>query len=584
MLTKIVRIGCSLIVSFSCVLTPPILAATQTKAAPLFEQQSRFHPALGKHAAVAAQELTAATVGRTILRRGGNAVDAAVAVGFALMVTLPRAGALGGGGFMMIWLAKQHRMLSIDYRETAPQALTPSLFLLKNGHPNNQKLTNSWLSSGVPGTVAGLCLAQRRYGHLSLAADLAPAIHLAQHGIIVRHYLANALRFSSKLIKENPLTYKTFSNKRRQLLQQGDLMRRPQLAHTLQLIAKHGPKAFYQGAIATAIVKSMQAHGGLMTLADLKSYKALLRKPIAGHYKGATIYAPPPPSSGGVSLIEMLHIWNALPKSIGPIANNSAQQYHLLSEVMNRAYYDRNRYLGDPKFITMPLKKLLSLPYAKQLAKKINITSHVPSRLIDKQRAVGDEGRDTTHYSVVDKDGNMVANTYSLNFSFGNGHIVPGTGILLNNSIADFTITTQYPNAFGLMQGDANLLAPNRRPLSSMTPVIMLNRHDEAWLATGSPGGSRIITTVFQFLLKVLMYHQTIAEATETPRIHSQLWPDILYYEQGISPDTLHLLAKMGHQLQQSPAMGSLQTVTHNPKGYGAFSDTRRIGAGVAVY
>ena len=546
----------------------------------ILDPKQRIHSEQMSHAAVASQSALASRIGASILKQGGNAVDAAVAIAFAEAITLPRAGNLGGGGFMLLWLHDQKKAVAIDYRETAPGAATKDMFVAKDGQVDYTKWRTSYKASGVPGTVAGMWYAHQRYGHLAWSKLIQPAIKLARDGVVVTPSMAQAIQASGEHLGDASVR-QVFFHQDGRAYQVGERMRRPDLAHTLQLIAKKGAKGFYEGETAAKLVSANKGYGGLMTAKDLTHYKAVAREPVHGQYRGYGIISMPPPSSGGVTLIEMLNILSQTKLRASDAL--SAKRYHLLTEVMNLAYRDRNAYLGDPGFVVMPLRRLLSVGYAKKLYHQINMKQHTPTAKLPSLSAMP-ESRETTHFSVMDLEGNMVANTYTLNYSFGNGRIVPGTGILMNNEMLDFTAKVGVPNPFGLMQGSANAIAPGKRPLSSMTPVLVLTPEGKPLLATGSPGGSRIISTLLQVLLHVIDDGYGVALATISPRIHSQGWPDTMYYEQGLSPDTLALLKGMGHHVQSSRAMGSVQTVGHRHGWVIASSDTRRASAGVAGF
>lgn len=563
------------LLTFCLLLTPlsSILADTPI----IQETEQRFHPVQAASGMVAAQEAIAAQVGLDILKKGGNAVDAAVAVGFALAVTLPRAGGLGGGGFMLIWLNKQHKAVAINYREKAPMAATKTLFVNKDGEIDKDKLLGSYFSSGVPGNVAGLTLALQKYGTMDLEQVIQPAIALASDGISVSQGLAQALTRGHDWLVKSPASKRTFFKADGSAYQVGDNFKQADLARSLTLIQKQGAKAFYQGDIAKHIVEIMRANGGLLSKKDLQAYQAEIVEPVSGNYRGYKVFSMPPPSSGGVTLIETLNILEGFPLQQQGL--HSAKSLHEYIEAMNYAYNDRNHYLGDPDFVDMPVSRLTSKSYAKSLRKKINLLRHTPAANISKVSAGNKESRETTHFSVIDKEGNMVANTYTLNFSFGSGYTVPGTGILLNNEMADFAAIPGKADPYGLVTGENNAIAPGKRPLSSMTPTIVLKPNGEPLLATGSPGGSRIITTVMQLLINVIDFHLNIASATNMPRVHSQLWPDQVFYEQGLSPDTIRLLQSMGHQLSRINAMGSLQTVEQAGKKKLGAADPRRVGA-----
>lgn len=518
----------------------------------------RFHPVIAKHGMVASQDSLASAAGLAILKQGGNAIDAAVAVGFALAVTLPRAGNLGGGGFMLIWLNKLHKAIAIDYREVAPLLAKPNLFLDEHGNIDQQRLKHSYLSAGVPGTVAGLDLALKQYGTLSLKQVMQPAINLAKQGFTVNPAFASAIAASENELKQSATSRYIFFKSGSSLYQPGDHFTQTDLAQTLQLIADHGAVSFYQGEIAKKIINAMQLHRGIISAADLAHYKPVIREPVSGNFHGYKIISMPPPSSGGITLIEILNILEAYP--LDTLGLNSAQTIHLMTEAINLAYNDRNHYLADPSFVKIPLQQLVSKEYAATLRKHIQYQLHTPLQQITSIHFKEPESHETTHFSVVDQQGNMVSNTYTLNDAFGAAYTIPGTGILLNDEMTDFAIKIGEEKTSGI-QTDINLIAPGKRPLSSMTPTIVLNSQGQAFLATGSPGGSQIITTVMQVLVNVLVHHLNIASAIAMPRFHSQLTPEMIIYEQGFSEDTLKRLRGMGHQVHQVATIGSVESV-----------------------
>ena len=446
-------------------------------------------PILARNGMVVAQEERAARIGIEILDRGGNAVDAAVAVGFALAVTYPRAGNLGGGGFMVIHLAKGDRDTSIDYRETAPAAATPTMFLDAAGNPDPKKSRDSALSVGVPGTVAGLALAEQKYGSgkLSLVELIAPAIRLAQQGFQVEDDTANSPPRAKERLARWPSSAAIFINGG-DVLHEGDRLLQFDLADTLQAIAQDGPKAFYQGRIAGEIAAAVRGAGGIMTADDLKNYRAIERTPVRGTYRGYDIVSMPPPSSGGVALIEMLNILEGY--DLGKLGRGD-RSLHYMIEAMKRAYADRAIYMGDPGSVKMPIAGLTSKKYAAALRASIGEKA-TPAADIRPGKPADYEGRNTTHFSVIDRDGNAVSNTYTLNFSYGLGLVADGTGVLLNNELDDFTAKPGAANAYALVGFKANLPGPGKRPLSLMTPTIVL-KDGKPFLVTGSPGGSRII-------------------------------------------------------------------------------------------
>ncbi len=539
-----------------------------------------FKPIFGRNGIVVSEEEIATKVGIDILHQGGNAVDAAVAVGYALAVTLPEAGNIGGGGFMMIWLNKEKKAININYREKAPLQSSKNMFLDKNGNVKNESIDTSHLSSGVPGTVYGLNFAQKKYGKLSLEQVIKPAIALAENGFTITHALANSLEESKSLLATSPETKKIFF-KETEPKKEGDKLIQKDLAETLKLISKYGNDGFYKGETAQKIIAEMKQNGGIISQKDLEDYNIEEQEPVYGKYRGFSIYSVPPPSSGGVTIIEMLNILENFELNKYPL--NSAKYYHLMSEIMSYAYFDRNNKLGDPNFVSNPIQTLTNKEYAYKLAKKVNINKHTSS---DKIQEFGKkyskfEEQNTTHFSVIDSEGNMVANTYTLNFSFGNGKVVKNAGFLLNNEMGDFTIKVGKPNSYGLVQGEKNTISPNKRPLSSMSPTLVINEKLEPILAVGAPGGSRIISQVFNFLVNYIDYNKNIATSIAKPKFHNQLWPDIFYYEDGVSPDTLEKLIKMGHNLKLSPSYGSLQVAEMQKLNhiYFGFSDPRSEGS-----
>lgn len=533
------------------------------------------NPVYATNGMVATEEALATRVGVDILSKGGNAVDAAVAVGFALAVTLPKAGNLGGGGFMLIYRCRTDETVVIDYRETAPRAASRDMYLDEQGEVDRMRVRFSHLAAGVPGTVAGLALAQARYGTLSLKQVLAPATALAQRGFPVSAELAASLSAASARLRRWPETARTFFKPDGSGYAAGDRLLQPDLAGTLKQIARRGPQAFYDGAIAENIVREMQDHGGLITKADLQGYRAVVREPVAGTYRGYTIRSVPPPSSGGVHLIQMLNLLEAFP--IGELGVNNAETIHLMAEAMKLAYADRSQYLGDPDFVEVPVAGLVSKAYAAKSRTRIDRTSARPSAVVAPGNPLCCESAQTTHYSVMDADGNVVSNTYTLNFGYGSGIVVRGTGILLNNEMDDFSAKPGVANAYGLVGGEANAVAPRKRPVSSMTPTLVF-KNGRPILATGTPGGSRIITTVLQIIMNLVDHGMDIATATATPRVHHQWLPDELQVERGLPRETLGKLARMGHAIEIRDAMGSAQSIVREIGGFFGASDPRTPG------
>jgi gamma-glutamyltranspeptidase/glutathione hydrolase len=555
--------------------TPP--AALAGDVAPIISDSARFHPALAKNGMVASQEARATRIGVDVLAAGGNAVDAAVAVGFALAVTLPRAGNLGGGGFMLVHLAERNETIAVDYRETAPAAITRDAFLGADGEADPRKSRDSGLSVGVPGTVAGLALAHEKYGSgkFTLAQLIAPAIAAARNGVEVTEDLADSLPRARTRLTRWPSTRAIFANSDGGVLERGQTLLQADLAATFDAIARDGPRAFYEGDIAERIASSVRGAGGVMTREDLAGYRPVERKPVRGVYRGYTIASMPPPSSGGVHLIQLLNILEGTP--LRDLGDSSAAALHMMIEAMKLAYADRAEFLGDPDFVRVPLAGLLSKRYAASLRSQIDPARARPSREIRAGNPAAHEGDNTTHFSVVDRFGNAVANTYTLNFSYGLGLVAADTGVLLNNELDDFAAKAGAPNAFGLVGGDANAPAPGKRPLSSMSPTIVL-RDGRVVLVTGSPGGSRIISTVLQVALNALEHRMNIAEAVAAPRIHHQWLPDEVFAEPGFSPDTLRLLRELGHTVRVGDASGSANSILVTPEVLTGAADPRQRG------
>lgn len=553
-------------------------ASAQTPTPPILSGEDRFHPVIADNGMVSSQEALATGVGVSILERGGNAVDAAVAVGFALAVTLPRAGNIGGGGFMLVHRAAEDETLAIDYRERAPAAAFRDMFLGADGNPDNEKSRYSGLAVGVPGTVAGLAMAHAQYGSGTLTfADLvAPAIALAEDGFPVSVDLAFSLATYEKRLKADPDAARIFFKPDGALYTPGEILKQPDLARSLRAIADNGPAGFYTGPIAEAIAARVTEIGGAMTPADLADYEPVVRKPVTGTYRGFEIHSMPPPSSGGVHIVQILNILEGFP--IGYLGHNTADTIHLMAEAMKRAYADRSQYLGDPDFVSVPVSGLTSKGYAEALRAEISPNRASASAEIRPGDPAPYESNETTHFSVVDKDGNAVSNTYTLNFSYGVRRIATGTGILLNNELDDFSAKPGTANAYGLIGGDANAVAPGKRPLSSMSPTLVFK--DGAFvLATGSPGGSRIITTVLQILMNVIDHGMNIAEATHAVRIHHQWLPDEIRVEADLGNDTVRLLEQRGHVVSRNRVMGSTQSILAAGDRLHGAADPRRPGA-----
>ncbi|MGA8615850.1 MAG: gamma-glutamyltransferase [Xanthobacteraceae bacterium] len=528
---------------------------------------------------VVAQEPLAARIGVDILKKGGNAVDAAVAVGFAMAVTYPRAGNIGGGGFMVIH-RRNGRNVAIDYRERAPQGITDKSFLDAQGNADPQKSRFSALAIGVPGTVAGLALAEKKYGsgRFTLAQLIAPAIVLARDGFPVADETIEVPPNEPSRLLRWPSSAKIFFKPDGHPLAPGDRLVQSDLAKTLRAIARHGPRAFYRGPLARGIAAAVQQAGGVMTARDLKKYRAVARKPLKGTYRGYDIVSMPPPSSGGVELIEMLNILEGYDLA----RDDQAQALFLMIEAMKRAYADRALFLGDPDKVNAPVAHLISKDYAATWRATIDPAHATPASAIRAGGAVTAEGRNTTHFSVVDRFGNAVSNTYTLNFSYGLGLVAGGTGILLNNELDDFAAKPDAPNAYGLVGFAANAPGPGKRPLSSMTPSIVL-KNGKPFLITGSPGGSRITTAVLQVILNVLDRHMSIADAVSAPRIHDQWLPDQVYAEPGLPDNVVAALQARGDKVVAQRPFTSANSIMIAPDGSFIGAADPRTGGALAV-
>ena len=555
----------------SKLLPKPATNASQLAANRYDSSNDIFHPVYGKNGMVASEQGLATQVGLDILKQGGNAIDAAVAVGFALAVVLPNAGNIGGGGFMVLHDDKTGKDVAIDFREIAPAKASRDMYLDNQGNVIDGKSLFTHDASGVPGTVAGMEYALKKWGTMPLSKVLEPAIKLADKGFIVSDVLAQTLKEEKSTLGKWSASKAIFF-KNGEPLKSGDLLVQKDLAKSLRLIAKQGAKAFYQGEIATKIAKEMQSQGGTMTLEDLKAYKVVERQPIIGDYRGYKVVTMPPPSSGGVHLIEILNMLEHYP--IKEDGVNSAKNIHHMAESMKLAYADRSEYLGDPDFVKIPVTGLTSKAYANERVKTIDDNKARLSSDIKPGKPQPYESDQTTHFSVMDKAGNAVAVTYTLNLNFGSGIVVEGTGILLNNEMDDFSVKPGVPNAFGLVGGAANAIEAKKRPLSSMTPTIVM-KNNKPWLVTGSPGGARIITTVLQSVVNTIDHEMNPAEAIITPRVHHQWLPDELRVEEGISPDTIKLLQDKGHKVVTKAPMGRIQIIQADDSGFYGYSDPR---------
>ncbi|MDH5628843.1 MAG: gamma-glutamyltransferase [Gammaproteobacteria bacterium] len=554
-------------------------SAAESKSAlnqpPILGFDSIIFPQVANGGMVASQESRATQVGVEILQKGGNAVDAAIATGFALAVTLPRAGNIGGGGFMMIYDKKSQKVYALDYREMAPALAFRDMFLDESGNVDNKKARYSIYSSGVPGTVAGMVEAHKKFGKLPFKDLVEPAIRLAKE-LPMSYSMAQSLNAKKDYMSRDPGTKAIFVKGENDLWNLGDTIVQNDLATTLTRIANTNGKDFYHGKTADMLEKFFVENKGYIRKSDLANYKAIWRDPVSTSLGDYKIFSMPPPSSGGVHLVQLLNIIRQFP--IDKAGSNTVYETHMKTEAMKFAYADRSKYLGDPDFVNVPVKLLTSESYAKTIASKISIDKVLTSDEVKPGQYLDNESPQTTHYSVMDREGNIVSNTYTLNFSYGSGITAKDTGILLNNEMDDFSAKPGSPNGYGLLGGEANAIQPFKRPLSSMTPVVALYK-DEPWLATGSPGGSFIISIVMNTLLNRIVHNMNIAEATITPRIHHQWYPDKLFVEKGFPVDTANLLKQKGHNVVFSSPWGSVQSIEYKDGLFYGFADPRRPGA-----
>jgi gamma-glutamyltranspeptidase/glutathione hydrolase len=516
-----------------------------------------------------------------VLADGGNAVDAAVAVGFSLAVTLPRAGNIGGGGFMLVYDSESGQTTVIDYREMAPRAAHRDMFLDADGDADPELSRRSHKAAGVPGTVAGLYLAHEKFGRLPWNRLVQPAVDLARGGIAITHFQQTELSRRRDRMCQHDATCGYFYKPGGVPYSMGERWVQSDLADTLQLIADQGPDAFYRGAIAEKIVAEMEAGGGLIDMESLAAYKPILREPMRGEYRGYEIVTMPPPSSGGLHIIQMLNILEHFP--IASLAWGSADGLHLLAEVMRLAYADRSKHLGDPDFYSVPVEWLTSEEYGVELAASIDMTQARPSSDVAPGVAPAYESPETTHFSIIDRDGNAVSNTFTLNLSYGSKISVSGAGFLLNNEMDDFVSKSGVPNAYGLLGDEANSVEANKRPLSSMSPTIVF-ADGEPWFAVGGMGGSRIISGVLQTIVNVIDHGMNIADASGQPRMHHQWYPDVLLLEPGFSPDTTRLLRERGHDVRLTRGWtGTVQIAAYKDGTYRGAADPRMPNSGAAA-
>lgn len=525
-----------------------LLGTVQAASAPAVE---------AKNGMVVTSQHLASQVGVDILKMGGNAIDAAVAVGYAQAVVNPCCGNIGGGGFMTIHLA-DGRDTFINFRETAPAAASANMYLDSAGKAITNASLFGYLAAGVPGTVLGLDTAQRKYGKLTRAQVMQPAIKLARDGYILNRGDTDILDTTIAQFKKDPEAARLFLRRDGTPLQPGDRLVQKDLAKTLEAISRNGPDAFYKGAIPAAVERASKAGGGIITAADFASYKISESAPLSCTYRGYVFVSAPPPSSGGATMCQILNILEGY--DMKALGFHSAASVHYMTEAMRHSYMDRNTFLGDPAFVKNPLERLMSKEYAASIREKISADKATPSVEVQPGMAPH-EKPETTHYSIVDKDGNAVSTTYTINGRFGAVVIAPGTGFFLNDEMDDFTVKAGVQNLFGLVQGATNSIAPGKRPLSSMAPTLV-TKDGKTYMVLGSPGGSRIITITLETALNVIDYGMAPQEAVDAPRIHHQWLPDEVYYEtRGLSPDTLKILDGMGYKMKEQTPWGAAELI-----------------------
>ena len=537
---------------------------------------SPFHPTVGQSGMVVSQNQASSDIGIQILDMGGNAVDAAVAVGFSLAITLPRAGNLGGGGFMLVYLKDEDKTIAVDFRSASPKNITQDDFLfLKNNYDQRRY---GYKASGVPGTVAGLIQTHERYGKLPLRKILKPVINQARKGFDVSYDLNQAIG-SAKQIALDIESTNIYLQGNNPILEHSQMIRKD-LAWTINEIAKNGDEAFYEGSIAKKIIQAMNENGGYISAKDLREYQPRFSEPIKTTYRGSTVYAHPPPAGGAAVLLESLNILENF--SVTDMGAQSAQFLHLFAEALQRGHMDRSRFMGDPEFYDVPIQKIISKKRASTLAKKINLASVTPPGDLNPD-SLFYEGENTTHYSIVDKDGNAVSNTYTLGYSFGSGVTIPGTGILMDNQMNNFAYRYGEEGIINRSASEGNKFEPGKRPMSTMTPVIVFDENNALKLISGSPGGALIPAAVLRVITGIIDFDLNLGEATMLPRIHKD-WPyESLRIEKGISSDTKKILESFGHEIEESKTMGSTQSILISSQGIEGYADLRRPNAGVAI-
>ncbi|MDB4120506.1 gamma-glutamyltransferase [Gammaproteobacteria bacterium] len=537
---------------------------------------SPFHPTIGQSGMVVSQNQASSDIGIQILDMGGNAVDAAVAVGFSLAITLPRAGNLGGGGFMLVYLRDEDKTIAVDFRSASPKNITQDDFLfLKNNYDQRRY---GYKASGVPGTVAGLIQTHERYGKLPLRKILKPVINQARKGLDVSYDLNQAVGSANQIALDVESTniYLQDNNP----VSEHSKMIRKDLAWTINEIAKNGDEAFYEGSIAKKIIQAMNENDGYISAKDLREYQPRFSEPIKTTYRGLTVFAHPPPAGGAAVLLESLNILENF--SVADMGAQSAQFLHLFAEALQRGHMDRSRFMGDPEFYDVPIQKIISKKRANTLAKEINQASVTPPGELNPD-SLFYEGENTTHYSIVDKDGNAVSNTYTLGYSFGSGVTIPGTGILMDNQMNNFAYRYGEEGIIDRSASEGNKFEPGKRPMSTMTPVIVFDENNALKLISGSPGGALIPAAVLRVITGIIDFDLNLGEATMLPRIHKD-WPyESLRIEKGISSDTKKVLESFGHELEESKTMGSTQSILITSQGKEGYADLRRPNAGVAI-
>ena len=549
---------------------------------------SPYHPVEGRSGMVVSQNYLSSDIGVEILNKGGNAVDAAVAVGFSLAVTLPRAGNLGGGGFMLVYIKEKDEIFYIDYRSKSPlnSSITKIFDLAKNKKFNPKDFTDDmfdktrygYKAPAVPGTVAGLLEAHKNFGKLSLKEVLEPVIRQASEGIKVSYDLNKVIEETPQL-REDPESFRIYF-KNNKAVAENSILKRPDLAKTFSLIADQGMDGFYKGEIASLMVEAMNSNNGLFSLEDFSSYKASFGDPISTAYRGNLVFTAGPPSGGGITLLTALNILSYF--GLGELQSDSTITYHLLAEAERRGHNNRSHYVGDPKYFNVPVKDLLSKERTKELAETINVKKASKSTVVKKLDYVK-ESRDTTHFSIIDGEGNAVSNTYTLGYSFGSGVTIPGTGILMNNQMNNFAYRYGDKNEKGRSASTGNKFEPGKKPMSTMAPTMVFNKENKLMLVTGSPGGTHIPAAVLRVITGVIDFDLNIGDATMSPRVHKD-WPNTgIMYERTLSSDTVRGLKIIGHKVTPEHTMGSTQSIhIINGINYG-YADLRRPNAAVAI-